>query len=513
VKGTRALLAGFAKSVLAHRHAFVPGLSRTLEIGGGSRLPASFARAYGGRAPAALDAAVDRKEWTRARSLAAAWARREPSRWEPLVALGVLRLWTSRPERTRGLEALIDRFAAREGLALLEKAAARAPEARLWLSLALLRRVELARAWKELDALCAAEPRWSWPFLARSELGRVDIRYAAALRDCARAAALDRANAWVFAFRARVLFQQRPGPAGMADMDRAVALSPREGWLRAWRADARRKLGDLAGAAKDLEAALRLEPDYDRAYLWLGKTRRALGDAKGAERALTEGLRRCPHFEKALAERCRARLALGKVEAALDDLEKAAALNHRHNALWNWTAEVEPLSDEKRRTLAVLARHAERRPRSGRTWLWLGEALIQAGKPEEGLAALRFARGPRLELFRGEALLRLGRLEEARRALDEAVRRAPSDGRARAFRGRLRLLRGDARGAVRDLELAAADSMIEYSWIYHWRALARRAAGDAAGAREDAASAAQLEPGRPEFRKLARELRASEAFA
>lgn len=505
-----ALLRGFAKSVLAHRHAFVPGLSRTLEIGLGSRLAPSFDRALGGPPPAELERAVASRRWTAARAAALAWARREPGRWEPLAHAGVLSLWTGGSPSSGPLEGLVERCSAPVGLRLLERAARKAPEGRFWLALARLRAVDLDGARAELDALCA-RGGWSWPFLVRSELERVDIRFGPALADCARAERLDPRNAWVPAFRSRVLFQSRPGRDGLDALDCAVALSPREGWLRAWRADARRKLGDLDGARRDLEAALKLEPDYDRAWLWLGKTLRALGRARDAERALTRGLSSCPHFEKALAERARARLSLGKTEEALRDLEAAARLNHRHNSLWNWTAEVEPLSDEKRRTLGALAEHARRRPRSARAWAWLGEALTQAGAFEEGLAALEHARGlqpdrPWLDSWRGEALLRLGRLAEAERALDEAVRRDPTDGRARAFRGRARHLRGKPGAAARDLALAASDSMVEYSWVYFWRAQARAEAGDRAGAREDAGTAAQLEPRRPEFRALARRL-------
>ncbi len=222
--------------------------------------------------------------------------------------------------------------------------------------------------------------------MIRSELGRVDIVYEKALRDLWTAARLEPENAWVHAFRARVLFQKSPGAAALAAMDRAVQSAPRAGWIRAWRADARRKLGDLSGAAADLNAALKLEPTYDRTYLWLGKVLRAQGKPREAERALTRGLKVCPHFEKAFAERSRVRLSLGRVDEALADLEAAARINHRHNSLRNWTAKVEPLDDEKVETLERLAQHAVGAPRSARAWAWLGEGLTQSGRFEQGLA-------------------------------------------------------------------------------------------------------------------------------
>jgi tetratricopeptide (TPR) repeat protein len=474
--------------------------------------PSSFDEAFGRPAPKAVDAALKAGRWPAALKALDVWAKREPRAPEPRVLAGVLRLWAApgSPTRPDRLEALIDRYASPAGVRALQRAADDFPEwapAKLWLALALMRRNDLLAAWRELDALVERRWDWVWPALIRSELGRVDIRYDQALKDLELAEKLEPDNAWVHAFRSRVLFQKSPGPEAIAAMDRAVKLAPKAGWIRAWRADSRRKLGDLTGAGADLDAALKLEPSYDRIYLWLGKVRRAQGKPRDAERALTQGLKTCPHFEKAFAERARARLELGRVDAALGDLESAARINHRHNSFWNWTATVEPLNDEKVRTLGALAGHAAKSPRSARAWLWLGEALTQCGRFDEGLAALERARtlnkkSPWLRTFMGEALLRLGRLAEAERELDSAVKADPGDGRARAFRGRTRFLRGRVVEAVADLELAAADSMIEYSWIYHWRAEAKAAAGDRIGAVADAETAVSLEPRRPEFRAL-----------
>jgi predicted Zn-dependent protease len=266
---SRLLLAGFAKTVLVHRHAFVPSAAATARIGASARMPASFEEAYG--SPEA----------------------------EALLAAAVQRLWLPRGARVRPgvLEGLVDRCSSRGGLRALETAARGLGfPARLWLALALMRRVDLPAARRVLDELAAGRPDWVWPRLVRSELERVDIRYEEALRDLDAAERLEPGNAWVHAFRARVLFQSDPGPSAAAAMERAVALAPREGWLRAWRADARRKRGDLAGAEADLSAALRLEPAYDRSYLWAGKVLRARGKPAQADRILTRGLRSFPRF-------------------------------------------------------------------------------------------------------------------------------------------------------------------------------------------------------------------------
>ncbi|NNN04470.1 MAG: tetratricopeptide repeat protein [Elusimicrobia bacterium] len=501
---SRALLAGFAKSVIVGRHAFVPSRARTVEIGRTADFPTSFDESFGLPAPRSVDAAISAGRWPAALRALGAWARREPGRAEPHVISGVILLWAAPGAGTRpgALEGMIDRYAAPAGLRALRNAVRACPRwtpARLWSALALLRRTDLPAAWSELDELVARRRDWVWPALVRSELARVDILYAKSLRDLDAAERLEPGNAWVHAFRARVLFQSDPGPAALTAIDRAVKLAPRTGWIRAWRADARRKSGDMAGAEADLNAALALEPAYDRIYLWLGKVLLARGKAREAERALTRGLRVCPHFEKAFAARARARFELGQVDAALSDLEAAARINHRHNSLRNWTAQIEPLDEEKVLTIERLARHAAASPRGARAWAWLGEALTQSGCFEQGLAALDYAltlrpRHAWARAWKGEALMRLGRPAQAERELDAALRLDPFYGRANAFRGRVRFLRGRAEGAARDLERSVSDSMIEYSWLYLWRAQAYAACGNVRKSREDERTAAALDP-------------------
>ncbi|MBI3566270.1 MAG: hypothetical protein HY079_13825, partial [Elusimicrobia bacterium] len=237
---SRAFLKGFVKSVLVHRHAFVSSPSRTVDIGLQASLPSAFDEAFDGPVPRAVDEAFKARRWSVAQERLADWHEREPHRPGPRLLSALLKLWSAPGEEVRPdrLEGLIDRYCSRDGLRALERLVRDFPRwspARLWLALAYLRRTDLPAAWRELDLLCAARPRWSVPFLVRSELARVDIVYDRALDDLDRAEALDPGNAWAAAFRARVLFQSAPGPDATAAMDRAVALSPKEGWLRAWR--------------------------------------------------------------------------------------------------------------------------------------------------------------------------------------------------------------------------------------------------------------------------------------
>jgi tetratricopeptide (TPR) repeat protein len=153
-------------------------------------------------------------------------------------------------------------------------------------------------------------------------------------------------------------------------------------------------------------------------------------------------------------------------------------------------------------------------PRSAWALAWRGESRIQAGDPAGGLGDVDRAlkRNPRLAwalAWRGEALIRLGRLSEAEAALEKSLRLDPGYGRAYAWRGRLRQLQGRHEAAVRDFEKAVGDALIEYSWLYFWKAEAEAALGWTAKALGDARTAASLEPGRAQFHDFVRSLETS----
>ena len=417
------LLRGFLKATLVHRHAFVGSARETALIGRGGRLPESLKALL--REPAAAAAA------------------------------GVKKLFGAAGSGKFLLEGLLDRYAHPKGIADLKASAGARPSfwpAWVWLGLALLRRCEFEGARAVLDELVRLRPDWSWSYLLRGELGRVGIEYQSSLRDHDRALALDPENAWAWAFRSRVRFQAGPDREALRDLDRAVALSPKEGWLRAWRGDARRKLGDLKGAREDLAAALKSEPSYDRTYLWLGKVLESAGDLKGARRVLTEGLRRCPYFEKALAQRASVHKRLGKVPEAIQDLNRAAAINHRHGWLGSWTVEPAPLRPDQRAALDVLESYADRHPKAAWALAWRGEARSQVGNLFDALSDLDRALALRplawVLAWKGEVLAKMGKAPEALRVLNRAAALDPSYGRTRAWKGRVLFLLGRPAEAI-----------------------------------------------------------------
>ncbi len=251
-------MAGFAKSVLVHRHAYFPHPGAVLDIGRDARLPASFDDAFELEAPRAAAGA--------------------PDRWEPLVVEGVLRLWDSLPTSNPPslLDRIVDRDAAAQGIATLARVVERFPDQpapKLWLGLACLRWMDWRRALAVLDALCLQRRDWSWSFIVRMELDRVNIRYADALKDGAHAARLDPGNAWIPAFQARVLFQKERSARGLPYMDRALAF---RGRIRFLRGQAARSIRDLEKAVSDARI------EYSWLYHWKSESRARTGDLRGA---------------------------------------------------------------------------------------------------------------------------------------------------------------------------------------------------------------------------------------
>lgn len=111
----------------------------------------------------------------------------------------------------------------------------------------------------------------------------------------------------------------------------------------------------------------------------------------------------------------------------------------------------------------------------GRVLLWAGAY----GKALESLEPAAAAGVPGALRHRGAAKLLQGRLDEAAPDLDAAASQG-ADAEGLTWRGELRRLRGDAKGALEDLNAAIRMDGANSFWALANRALARGAAGDAA---------------------------------
>lgn len=299
--------------------------------------------------------------------------------------------------------------------------------------------------------------------------------------------------AWTWAYLARC--QTAAGDFGGAreSLETAHRLDPECGWILSWRGEHRRRAGDPKGALSDLERALELEPDYELAYAWRGGAKRALGRAKEAVADLTTAIRLDPTYvEWCHFERFNSLRDMGRVGDALADLREA----HRLNPKFVYETDAKKFPKALKELLKVPAKD----PRRALALSWAGEVrlrmrdfagaeqvLARAAKADAGLA---FAR-----TLRGRALGELGRWKDAMAEFGEAVELEPHSGVAKAWRGRAKLMLGDAAGAAADLA-AALESRTEKAaaWILQWKAEAELAAGRAADADASASLALEVHP-------------------
>lgn len=254
--------------------------------------------------------------------------------------------------------------------------------------------------------------------------------------------------------------------------DNAVAAAPSEPDAWAARAEAKRRLNDLGGAVADLDRALALAPGEPRLMGARAELKRRLGDWAGAEAD-------APGW----AQRAEARRCGGRLKEALEAADRAVA-----EEASSWALVV------RAKALRALGRNAQAE---------LALASAVSAEPDSYLA----------RAWHGEALRALGRGPEALAELDEALRAEPSCAWARVLRGALKAELGDEAGAERDIEAgcsldARASGAYDVlgdgrsglardarsAWAWAWRAGARLAEGDAAGALADLDAGVALDP-------------------
>ncbi|MBI3565717.1 MAG: tetratricopeptide repeat protein [Elusimicrobia bacterium] len=380
-----------------------------------------------------------------------------------------------------------------EAVAALDAALARAPRdawARAWRGEALLRLGRVAEARADLDAAVRLDPEngraWAWRGRARLLAG--DAR--GAEDDLTRAISARRIEyAPISAWRGEARLALHRPDLAREDFDAAIALDPGQGLFFALRAKARAELGDAAGARADLdEARGRPSPVPESAPVRWGALpwRRVLeveacrrsGRAAKGRSLLAPALAR--HGDDApWLYLLRYRLKrLAHAPGALRDVDRAFRLD----AGSGWLA---GLSDPPAGAplQAKLLRDSwtgfSTDAASAPLHAYRGHDLMRRGQAAEGLRALERAAGLEpagwILAWLGEAYRAAGRLDEALAALDRALTLDPRYDNAYAWRATLKLGRGDAAGALADLDRALGLRSTARAW--HDRARALRALG------------------------------------
>jgi tetratricopeptide (TPR) repeat protein/MoaA/NifB/PqqE/SkfB family radical SAM enzyme len=422
-----------------------------------------------------------------------------------------------------------DGAGARQALAELDAHLARRPRdarALAWKGETLAQIGRLPEALAALDAALARSPRdagaLAWRGEALLRLGRVTEARA----DLERAAKLDPESGRAWAWLGRALLLSGDAAGAEAALTRALSARRVEyAWISAWRGEARLALGRARAAREDFDAAIALDPGQGLFFALRAKARAACGDAAGARADLDEARRRpspapeagpsrwggLPWRRVLAAEDCRRSGRGAKGLALLEPVLRAHGaaapwlylLRYRLKRLAHAPGALRDVDrafrlDPDSGWLAGLADMPAGAPLQARllrdAWsgfvdetssaplhAYRGHALLRRGESAEGLRALERAAGLEpagwILAWLGEALRACGRADEALAALDRALALDPRYDNAYAWRATLKLSRGDAAGALADLDSALKLRPTARAW--HDRARALRALGRA----------------------------------
>ena len=360
-----------------------------------------------------------------------------------------------------------------------------------------------------LDRLLARSRPPAWGFILRAFAMRELQRFPEAVSSALRAVEAAPASASLRAVLSRVRFVNRFPAEGLADLRLAVRLDPSCGWIRAWYAEGLRHRGRPRAALVELDRAIRLDGNYFRSYGWRGGIRNSFGRHAAAlpdlKRALSVdwsywwGYRRHgrdadPNFSWVLNERARALRGLGDTGAAIEDVNRAHALNNRYGWIFNPKGDAEVFRRGERELSELLLR----RPRHAWARAWRGLTRLEAGRASEALADLDAAISRGVDrawplVWRARACAALGDRTGALADLDAALRIDRFYAPAWAWRGGLRRAAGRSSAAHSDLSRAVALDPV-CAWAWAWRGELSSSRGDLRAALPDLHRALALDP-------------------
>ncbi len=367
---------------------------------------------------------------------------------------------------------------------------------------------------------------WAYVFRADNRRSPEIGENLGAIEDLRRAADISPRHGWVWAYLSRCQVTLGDYRAAGESMARAVALEPGCGWIQAWKGEFMRRTGDIRGAAKTLDLAVKLFPDYELAYAWRGSARRILGNPRAALADLDIAIELKPHtLDLCYFERMQTYRKLGRADDALEDIQRASALNPKYV----WEAEPKRFGAG----LAELDAEIKRHPSNALAYLWRGDIMMRMrdfARAEADLsrAIARKDCPPEALILRGRTRCELKKWKQAFADFNAAIKHGPKSAFAYAWRGRAAMLQGRHKPAIADFERAleveknsawllswkgeaefklkrwakaegslskAIDVHVRFADAYLWRGAVRARRGDREGADADLTQALTLQPG------------------
>ncbi len=251
-----------------------------------------------------------------------------------------------------------------------------------------------------------------------------------------------------------------------AAWDRYLALVPNDDTARRERGFARTHIRQFETGMADLEWYIKRHPDDPIGYYQLGLAQSTSDPTKGIE-SLDKALALKPGFTAARAARGALHYVQGNPEAALPDLEAAAAAEPPNGLILDRLGQAYRALDRLADAIRVLRRAAELAPGESTVVLHLASALAEAGHDTESetlMGRYRQMRPPQAprDLMRYLSLTPEQQRADYRARVEKAVQEHPEDAIAQLHYLKLSLEEGQvdpavaAAGAIAKLKTSAA---------------------------------------------------------
>lgn len=305
--------------------------------------------------------------------------------------------------------------------------------------------------------------------------------------------------------RAQARVQLKDFDGALADYDQAVKINPNvvESFIR--RAELQSSQGNLQAAVDDFTQAIRLNPKDKEARMKRAAVYKQTGDFTKAAEDYTAALKFDPSSMAAREDRAECRMKTYDYDGAIDDYNfllkkfktKSFSIHYNLGELFVQKGDLESAKAHFNEVIAFYSKSLNKSKKSGwdyirrgRAYYYLGETDKAISDIESGAALLPGDATAQYEV--GHARLLKGDAAGAIKALDVALKADPKLATALVDRASAYIMLGENQAAKKDLDIALASEKSTEGYLC--RAMARMALGDAVGAYNDVVEAKKLNP-------------------
>ncbi|MBX3138524.1 tetratricopeptide repeat protein [Candidatus Obscuribacterales bacterium] len=328
-------------------------------------------------------------------------------------------------------------------------------------------------------------------------------------------------EAYLLRAQARVAIKDMDG--ALADYDQAIKVNPNvvESYIK--RGELQSSQGNQQAAIDDYTQALRLNPKNGSAHMKRAEAYKQNGDFLKAADDYSSFLKFDKNSMEAREARGECRLRAYDYDGALDDFNfllkkfktKSFSIHYNLGELYAAKGDMNAAKEHFNEVIAYYSKNLNKSKKAGWDYIRRGRAYYHLGETDKAMSdiesgAAMLPDDPTAQYELGHARLLKGDAEGAIKPLDVAIKANPRLFAAYVDRGSANIALGQFLAAKKDLDTALANEKSTGGYLY--RAMARVAYGDAVGAYNDVIEAKKLNPKALEVKQkeLSAELAAKE---